>query len=571
MNSVNTTQTTRASWITVALTALMMTACGGTGQDDGSPSASRQEFGGLVIDGYLARAKVFLDTNNNGTRDAWEPFAFTDNDGFYSYNARTDTDYCADEATEQQQQYCLRSAVVHQNVVIRVDAGYDVLTGEPFLGQMTRRIELADESLVVDQLVTPLTSLVTAAESQEQKAAILSALGLEADDLDKDYMNSGDNGSIDAGLLNTALTIHKAATVLSDRLTDTYDQVGEAFGTPNDASAAVYRALAQQMIETSDLDAALQPQQLYQVLDRAEDELRAVYQREDINLPADMGSPENPAGFTRIADVVSDIPPVIDALIDEADGTQTEADITGKVRALEVLVIKAINETTIDNTIENAVTFFTGNDNEPLIGALVASLEGDNADIDLLSGNDFSGDDFDTVLEIAQAASIPDSAVLFQQVGGLQLRISDLGLGAGPDRLDDNEVEFYFNGDAADSDGSFTACVKIINDANEDGTLGEGSTRGEVGTGFWSKMRADANGETYRLLMTIDFLGGSYQGIVKSVGSETIDGINYQAMRFDNEGKLETWHSQHGFVPMNGEAPTSSDDCESRLPSRVGI
>ena len=562
---------TKKRWLSVAIAGALLAGCGGTGQDDGSPSLDIQEFGGSVIDGYLARASVFLDTNNNGTRDAWEPSAFTDNEGFYSFNPRSGTDYCADDATEQHQQYCLETAVKYDNVVVRVDGGYDVLTGEPFLGQMTRRVNVAAGDQPADQLVSPITSIITAAQNDEEKNRMLEALGLEAADLDRDYLNTDGSGTIDADLLNKALTIHKAVTVLADRLTDTYDEIGETFGTPNDASAFVYQALAKQVVESQDLDAALQPQQLYQVLDTAEEELRAVYERKDINLPTDMGNAIIPGNFTRIAEVVSDIPPVVDALIDVNAPPSSEEDVTGKARALEALVIKAVNEVSVDNTIESAVAFFTDQSNEPLIGALVESLGGDTADVDLLSANDFSGADFDSVLEVAQSSSVPESAVPISQVGGLQLRLSDMHLGSAPDKLDDSEIEFYFNGEPADAEGSFTACVKIVNDANQDGTLGEGNTRGEIADGFWSKLGAsDTDGSTYNLLMTVNFLGATYQGIIKVVGKEMIDGVEHHSIRFDSDGKLETWHSLNGFTDK-GEVPLTSAGCEVRLPSRVGI
>lgn len=562
--------TTKKRWLSVAVAGVIMAGCGGTGQDEGSPSLEIQEFGGSVIDGYLARATVFLDTNNNGTRDAWEPSAFTDNEGFYSFNPRTGTDYCSDGATEQQQQYCLQTAVKYENVVVRVDGGYDVLTGEPFLGQMTRRINVIEGDLPSDQLVSPITSLMTAARTDAEKTQMLDALGLVESDLDRDYLNTDGNGTVDADLLNKALTIHKAVTVLADRLTDTYDEIGETFGTPNDASAFVYQALAEQLVVNADLDTALQPQQLYQVLDSAEEELRAVYERKDINLPTDMGNASVPGNFTRIAEVVSDIPLVVDALID-VDAPPTSEDVTGKARALEALVIKAVNEVTVDSSIENAVAFFTDESNEPLIGALVESLGGDNADVDSLSVNDFSGTDFDSVLEVAQSSSVSDTAVPIAQVGGLQLRLSDMHLGSAPDKLDDSEIEFYFNGAPSDEEGSFTACVKIINDANEDGTLGEGNTRGEIADGFWSKLGAsETDGSTYNLLMTVNFLGATYQGIVKVTGKEMIDGVEHHSIRFDNDGKLETWHSLNGFTEQ-GDVPTTSAGCEARLPSRVGI
>ena len=55
-------------WICLA-TALTLSACGGTGQDDGEVNDHVLDAKGLSIDGYLARATVFIDSNNNGTRD----------------------------------------------------------------------------------------------------------------------------------------------------------------------------------------------------------------------------------------------------------------------------------------------------------------------------------------------------------------------------------------------------------------------------------------------------------------------------------------------------------------------
>lgn len=572
MNSIYN-KTPKRTLLSISLSAALLTACGGTGQDNGSPSSIQQEFSGAVLDGYLARATVFLDSNNNGTRDAWEAYAFTDNEGFYSFNANTGTDYCAETASAQEQQYCLISRTSHTNVVVRVDGGYDVLTGEPFLGQMTRRVNAEDDSLPTDSLISPITSLFTSALTAEQQDTMLNALGLQLEDLDTDYLNSDGSGAVDAGLLNKALTIHKAVTVLADRLTDTYDEIGDNFGTPNDASAAVYDALAASIADIGTLDGALQPAALYEVLDIAEEELKAVYKRKDLTLPADMGDALNPQNFQRIAEVVSDIPPVVDALIDPTDPNVAIDNVAGRARALESLVIKAVNESDVnDATIENAVDFFTNNSNEPLLGALIDSLDADTADLGTLSTNDFSGADFDSVLEIASSSSVPVNARPITRVGGTTLRLSDLFLGNAPAKLDDSEVEFYFDGQPGDTDGSFTACVKIIDDANEDGTLGDGNTRGDVADGFWSMLPgpgADGNG-TYNLVMTINFLGATYQGIVKAGGLETREGIEYQAMRFDNDGKLETWYTQNGFVE-GGTAPADNADCEARLPSRVGI
>ena len=237
---------------------LALSGCGGTGQDDGTASTSSTTFSGTAIDGYLARATVFLDSNNNGTRDAWEAFAFTDNEGFYSYNPNTDTNYCDSGASAQQAQYCLITTGNHSDIVVRIDGGYDVLTGEPFLGQMSRRVDATVNEEITESVVSPITSLLVDVESSTDRDSLLSSLGISESDLDVDYLDTDGAGSIDANLLNTALKIHKTVAILSDRLTDTYDEIGEDFGTPNDASSAVYPNLAEQIIAANTpLDTAL--------------------------------------------------------------------------------------------------------------------------------------------------------------------------------------------------------------------------------------------------------------------------------------------------------------------------
>ncbi len=62
-------------------------------------------FYARAIDGYLAGASVYVDQNANGKLDAFEPRALTDSEGYFSYNHRTGTNYCADGGLNQ---FCLR-------------------------------------------------------------------------------------------------------------------------------------------------------------------------------------------------------------------------------------------------------------------------------------------------------------------------------------------------------------------------------------------------------------------------------------------------------------------------------
>ena len=43
------------------------------------------QLSGVVVDGYVAGARVFVDLDENGERDAFEPRATTDAFGYFSY------------------------------------------------------------------------------------------------------------------------------------------------------------------------------------------------------------------------------------------------------------------------------------------------------------------------------------------------------------------------------------------------------------------------------------------------------------------------------------------------------
>lgn len=80
--------------INIALTCtLNQTSTGGGGDSSGSGGNSGGSGGsgnivsGVVIDGYLSNAKVFLDINKNGAFDSGEPSTTTDSNGKYSLAA----------------------------------------------------------------------------------------------------------------------------------------------------------------------------------------------------------------------------------------------------------------------------------------------------------------------------------------------------------------------------------------------------------------------------------------------------------------------------------------------------
>lgn len=570
---MNTIKFSPSSLSLLLASILSLSACGGSDQDIGEITNAQQVFGGRAIDGYIARATVYIDTNNNATRDAWEPYAFTDDQGYYSYNPITDTNYCAEDAQEEQAQYCLQSTTEYASAVIRIHNGYDVLTGEPFIGQLSHRVYDTSSENLANLIITPITSLLTHVSDSGARSNILMALGITEEDLSTDYLNTDGLGSIDEKLVNASLKVHKVVSILSDTLGDVYTDIGDEINTPNDASNALYLSLAEQLSESStSIDEVLaNVNVLALVLDGAEQNIQDVYANLDLDAPAPILPIQNTEDLEGVIADSIDMIGIINELI-PVDEDIDEDEATAAAKLIEVATLKAIEADEEASGIQEILDFIEQAPSEQ-IDALLDALAEPTSDLSALVSQDFADDSFDSVEEIEELASLAEDAAPFSNLAGNAVRISELDLGDAPDDLEDSEVEFYFSGDLTGSSGGFSACVKYIDGASSDGTLGEGNTRGELVDGFWSLLgnsSSGANVESYSLLLTMTFLGATYQAIVKPDGIEEVDGINYTVYRYDNNGEIEKFYSLDGVVPA-GIVPTNNQACEERLPSRVGI
>lgn len=555
-------------FFTVAMCSVLY-ACGGSGQDSGTVSSFDQVYTGVAIDGYLARATAFLDTNNNGALDPWEPKAFTDDQGYFSYNPLTDTNYCAADAAVGLDKYCLRASGFYENVVVRIDGGYDSSTGEPFLGQLSMRVDNQGEDDEPNAMITPITSLLTSTRNDSARAALLAAINLTEGDIGTDFLNTSGNGEIDAGVLNVAVKVHKIVTVLSDRLTDTYVDVGEEDGTPDDASSIIYGLLSEKILGSEvSLNETLQDTQvLLDVLEQAETRLREIYLEKELDLPTDLVE----ADFSRSLLVASSIVGVVDVLIQQGSVLDF-AEMLGSVRALEGVVIKAVNDNSgSDQGVINALEFFSESENAELITALVTALSKNNSDFLKFVNSSFDGEGFQSADAILAGFAFADSVQTFSQIGGATLKVSDLDLGTAPDDLKDTEIEFYFLGDTNATKGDLIACFKFVDGANSDGDLGSGSIAGDLVTGTWSLWGAsESRPESYRMLLTIDYLGNEKSAILKAASPQTIDEQEYFVVQADVEDKLRDMHSVAGFT-FGDTLPETGLDCRERLPSRIGL
>lgn len=546
----------------LAISLACLTSCGGSGQDRGTAintntPNSDTSIKGLAIDGHLARAKVYVDSDNNGVRDAWEPFAFTDNEGYFSYNPNSKKNYCATDASAEESQYCLKPVRQYDNATVRITGGYDTLTGEPFTGQMSLRLKEVGNNHVV----SPLSSL-TSGLTDAQASALLTKLDLKASDLTDDY--TAPDSNVNGELLNKAVKLHKVASLLSKKIGDVYTALGDENGLPNDASSHTYEELAKALSAyAGTVDEALTDATLLKtVAKNAEQSVQKRYHEKEIALPEQSGNDEK---FAVIIERLQELNPLINQLIPPVKNTTAE-DARAGARAIEVLGAKSAKEKEKDPATDRAFKFFHDNADQEILNNL-----GDlQADITQLTEHVFSDDDIKNPHNLNHVGQVGDATEPLNHVSGKQIHVSDMDLGQTPNNLKDIEFELYFAGASDATAGSFTACGKYIKKAKADGTLGKGNSRGEYIKGFWSQMSTANTSSNYSLLLTFEFLGAKYQAIMKSVGSRLIDGTTYQVLRFDNNDDYRTWYSAKGLEPQT-VLPTNSTECQTRLPSRVGI
>ncbi len=84
---------------------------------------------------------MWIDASENNTPDGFEAFAYTDNQGYFSYNPNTGTNYCqSDEASLQR--FCLQIGSQSGDLVIKVEKGVELMTGEPFKSVLTTSVSV---------------------------------------------------------------------------------------------------------------------------------------------------------------------------------------------------------------------------------------------------------------------------------------------------------------------------------------------------------------------------------------------------------------------------------------------
>jgi len=515
----NLTQISLKTFTAASLTAavVLVSGCSSDDPDQGS-ALSTTPISGVAIDGYLAGTTVYLDFNDNGERNAGEPFAITDKDGFFS-TAKDLTDYCASDATVAQARHCLRATELGAEVVLRTFGGFDLFTGEPFDGSLSTRVTV-ENATVANEIISPISSMLTDVRDAAQRQNILDAYGLAESDLDRDFLNSA---GFDATTTNAAIAFHKVVTLFANIFDEHYEAIGIESGFPDNSNGLIYKALADAMGVSKLNDTSLAV-----AYAAAESTIRALYDDADQEVPFNH-APNQAATLSNAGILVG--------LVDNALPVSTSFDdAKSRVTAVEMVVKKMI-------------------EGDP--DAVAALVEASNISSDLYVALDAAMDiDFSALVdvnyfspnyaEVDITGATPLTALAEKQLFIAHAQDTDGVSGS---------AHFFFDSDELGTSGTLDVCLKY--QVNDEERVEE--TEGTLVNGTWFAL--DDN----RLILTLEgFIDialinkGLDSGNAKyslSYGGETLSWLSN-----NSTGLLGAGDS--GFEL---EQPTTNEGCVSLL------
>tara|TARA_B100000674_G_C37910192_1_gene948199 strand:- start:238 stop:1566 length:1329 start_codon:yes stop_codon:yes gene_type:complete len=185
-----------ASIISIAITLNFLTGCGGSSSSSSSSSTAAQtsfSVSGVVSDGAISDATVWLDLNNDGIVDPSEPTTQSDAQGNFNIETLKNIDL---------------------NVFIRAMGGTDTGTGLDFEGVLEALSQTDTEALT--QMLTPLTTLEAKGMAEEEIRAMFPEL--PAGDIDK--MNPNENEVVERIGVIVHSTIAQLTQVTKQERTD---------------------------------------------------------------------------------------------------------------------------------------------------------------------------------------------------------------------------------------------------------------------------------------------------------------------------------------------------------------
>jgi hypothetical protein len=550
-----------------AAVLLALTGCTDPAEQDGG-GTPQVSVPGRAVDGPLAFANVFVDLNENGKLEAFEPRAVTDRNGYFGTNGLASgspgfVSYCGLAATDALSQHCLELPDVgEEEALIRVIGGFDTLSGTSFEGELTRRVDFG--TLATGVQISPLSAIVADDVEGKLKAALLGTT-----EFDPDANFIGDENAeeqsiaiiaaaIQADRIITLLEEEVSNTPISDSDPQTIAERAEEEGDLKRFNQIVRKALAEKVSEFSggvvnplDDDSTIKAA-LADAVCSARERIAG-----DTSCTPGTVATQRSAQFTDRAGHVGSVRELVSGIeaSNTADKTNQKSSVSASVlayfyQASEVIVRKALAGRD-PAEIDRAVIKLQDSELSKAIQLL------DDLDLDALITNTFTG----TAEEIAEAAKIKSNAVQFDE--------STLAA-TGLIFLEETETEgtvteeeqfamiFDVGSDAGDDSGTVTLCAHIketdtSNSANnEDETLLLG--------GNFELVSNNA------MVMSLEVLGTRQTAVFKSIrdsGQEDSDFIDGNVYRFNFGGELSEVIGPDATA-YSGDVPTVSVEASAK-------
>ena len=522
----------------------VITACSPTPQDSGDEYSA--PISGRVVDGYIANAKVFVDTNKNGILDPWEPRAITDKEGYFGYNSKsTGVDYCGLDDTDNDYVYCLKLPPLATEMMIQITDGYDLTTGEPFAGTISSWATRGDDvTLPGNNTASPISSLL----SYMTPAARLEYAALEgftADELKIDpLVNLGEIS--DAGIeskrrsrINLAMQIQKTKDVISAYLATLYkdsDGTTALFGNnekfPADPSHYVMKTMADTLVTSATpvsvasifADSTLLWEQVIAVRDAINEDVSANSLQPDATL--DVATPQDIATrmveFNNFVDALFSVANNSDDLASPGNPLSDSGDIQARLKAVEVVTTLLRDPTkanlpAMDPAAQRAIDLALGTGSAIAADATnyLYGLSSSKADIRRLVEN-FQANG---AAVAANASDFINRRTMSDQIGGGTLGTDLMDVTLTSSRSSSNTAAMVFN-----PDGGLVAAISYTDPDNPANNI----SADQPLDGTWEQIN------DYTMLAHIE-VGGEIRPMIIRTDS---DGTGYL---FDFGGEIVEW------------------------------
>ncbi|MFT5506121.1 MAG: hypothetical protein ACI8XC_003847 [Gammaproteobacteria bacterium] len=577
----------------------LIIGCSSESQDKGQSNASDkiQLSGLLLATGLNARSTIFKDTNDNGILDTFEEFARSDDEGFFSYNPNTDINYCESGP----ENLCLEVFFSSDTETLRSVGGYDSSTGNPVTSTMSREIKLSEllaqttgskafgpvssktgqKQSFNNLIISPLTTLFSRIEEDDDATLILANEGLTKDQLDINYLEEKRTN-----LLNRAIKIQKVIEVAASAVQTHYKAFADHEDLPNDASGFAYDSLlAKLKSDGTTLDDFLSSADaLKQVVSDMDEAIKSKV--EVIN------QDEESDPIAKTTRLVDDLPLVVEAIANAGVAINRLVDsvlpdirvitdpneqksVVNLIESLS-LVAKEIDQQVEDQN--NNTDAYLANLTKTQSILEARNNDGDNAaevlikakldSLEIVDISTFAKSVSEALDSTSDISTLVDSSVLSSDaklpisIGETSLLFTRRPSGV---ETEAGDMAFYFSTDIdGDSDiGEVRTCLRYKEDAVT-GTDDSSDSTGVLLTGTWA--RWDEN----TILLDLEFanIGRSY--FIKSIGELPVDTTKF-LYRFDYSGRVKDWlaNTANRFEPWL-TIPGSNDDCKAQLTDDIG-